>query len=141
MDKGKSQGKGKGKFKSKLSPEVIQHAVEVNVQRDNESLPRKSPGSIARAKARSAAFHAAKAAAAQNARDIGPPAVTPPPPPPPPSRGRREGGGQMRTRVLPQTLSLLSGVKLLPRSRKVKMKETWKRCLWKRPKLRKARWF
>ncbi|CAE7671668.1 unnamed protein product [Symbiodinium sp. CCMP2456] len=91
MDDGKGRGKTKstkGKFKSKRSPEEIMHAAQINALRESESLPKKSPGSVSRAKARSAAFHAAKAASS-DARNIGPPAVKPPPPPPPPSRDRR----------------------------------------------------
>ena len=78
----------KGKSKSKCSPEEIRHAAQLNAWRESEDLPRKSPGSVTRAKARSAAFHAAKAAAL-DAQGIGPPAVKPPPPPPPPPRERR----------------------------------------------------
>ena len=85
---GHGKGKGKGKPRSKCSPEKIRHAARLNAWRDSEDLPRKSPGSVTRAKARSAAFHAAKAAA-QDARGIGPPVVKPPPPPPPPPRDRR----------------------------------------------------
>ena len=77
------KGKGKGKPRSKCSPEEIRHAARLNAWRDSEDLPRKSPGSVTRAKARSAAYHAAKAAA-HDAQDIGPPVVKPPPPPPPP---------------------------------------------------------
>ena len=83
------KGKGKGKPRSKCSPEEIRHAARLNAWRDSEDLPRKSPGSVTRAKARSAAYHAAKAAA-HDAQDIGPPVVKPPPPPPPRERkGKR----------------------------------------------------
>ena len=78
---GHGKGKGKGKPRSKCSPEEIRHAARLNAWRDSEDLPRKSPGSVTRAKARSAAFHAAKAAA-HDAQGIGPPVVKPPPPPP-----------------------------------------------------------
>ena len=72
---GHGKGKGtKGKSKSKCSPEEIRHAAQLNAWRDSEDLPRKSPGSVTRAKARSAAFHAAKAAAL-DAQGIGPPVV------------------------------------------------------------------
>ena len=91
MGDGGSHGKGKGtkgKSKSKCSPEEIRHAAQLNAWRDSEDLLRKSSGSVTRAKARSAAFHAAKAAAL-DAQGIGPPVVKPPPPPPPPPRERR----------------------------------------------------
>ena len=91
MGGGRGHGKGKGtkgKSKSKCSPEEIRHAAQLNAWRESEDLPRYSPGSVTRAKARSAAFHAAKAAAL-DAQGIGPPAVKPPPPPPPPPRERR----------------------------------------------------
>ena len=87
--RGHGKGKGtKGTSKSQCSPEEIRHAAQLNAWRESEDLPRKSPGSVTRAKARSAAYHAAKAAAI-DAQGIGPPAVKPPPPPPPPPRERR----------------------------------------------------
>ena len=82
--------KGKGKHKSKRSEEEVLHAREVNRQREEAALPKKSPGSVSRAKARSAASHAAKSAPIA-ADTIAEPKVKPPPPPPPPSR-KREGG-------------------------------------------------
>ena len=82
------KGKGaKGKATSSRSEEEIRHARLINAQREGEDLPKKSPGSVSRAKARSAAFHAAKAAA-REASTIGMPIVKPPAPPPPPPRGR-----------------------------------------------------
>ena len=87
--RGHGKGKGtKGTSKSQCSPEEIRHAAQLNSWRESEDLPRKSPGSVTRAKARSAAYHAAKVAAI-DAQGIGPPAVKPPPPPPPPPRERR----------------------------------------------------
>ena len=87
--RGHGKGKGtKGTSKSQCSDEEIRHAAQLNAWRESEDLPRKSPGSVTRAKAPSAAYHAAKAAAI-DAQGIGPPAVKPPPPPPPPPRERR----------------------------------------------------
>ena len=75
-------GKGKGKHKSKRSAEEVLHAREVNRQREESSLPKKSTGSVSRSKARSAAYHAAISAPI-SADSIAEPMVRPPPPPPP----------------------------------------------------------
>ena len=117
---GHGKGKGtKGKSKSKCSPEEIRHAAQLNAWRDSEDLPRKSPGSVTRAKARSAAFHAAKAAAL-DAQGIGPPAVKPPPPPPPPPRerrGKRSAIAASRCTMVPELQSgWLKGMSFLLRA-------------------------
>ena len=93
-------GKGKGKHKSKRSAEEVLHAREVNRQREESSLPKKSTGSVSRSKARSAAYHAAISAPI-SADTIAEPKVRPPPPPPP----RRGEGIRLvpRDEILPRS--------------------------------------
>ena len=93
-------GKGKGKHNSKRSAEEVLHAREVNRQREESSLPKKSTGSVSRSKERSAAYHAAISAPI-SADTIAEPKVRPPPPPPP----RRGEGIRLvpRDEILPRS--------------------------------------